>query len=118
MSAAAEVYITIDTATHDTRDKIESAVDMALRGLGFDIAADDRYKISRYQSGVIIEAKSYGCMWEVFEDTWAEKLVREIHAIDETTDMEVYVYNLDREADVCISSRYLFSENYKERGNA
>jgi ASC-1-like (ASCH) protein len=116
VSAAAEVYITIDTATHDTRDKIESAVDMALRGLGFDIAADDRYKISRYQSGVIIEAKSYGCAWEVFEEKGAEKLVREIHAIDETTDMEVYVYNLDREADVCISSRYLFSENHMERG--
>lgn len=118
MSAAAEVYITIDVATHDNRDKIESAVDMALRGLGFDIAADDRYKIDRYKSGVIIEAKSYGCRWEVFEDTWAEKLVREIHAIDETTNMEVYVYNLEREADVSVLSRTLFSENYKQRAHA
>lgn len=115
MSAAAEVYITIDTATHDTRDKIESAVDMALRGLGFDIAADDRYKISRYKSGVIIEAKSYGCMWEVLDDAWAEKLVREIHVIDDTSNAEVYVYNLDREADVSVMSRMLFSENYMEK---
>lgn len=103
MSAAAEVYITIDVATHDNRDKIESAVDMALSELGFDIASEDRYKIDRLKSGVIIEAKSYGCMWKVFEDTWAERLVREIHAIDETTNMEVYVYNLDREADVYVS---------------
>jgi hypothetical protein len=116
MSASAEVYITIDVEKHDTRDKIESAVDMALRGLGFDIAADDRYKIDRLQSGVIIEAKSYGCRWEVFEDTWAEKLVREIHAIDETTEMEVYVYNLEREADVAIGSRYLFPK--KEKAHA
>jgi len=118
MSAAAEVYITIDTATHDTRDKIESAVDMALRGLGFDIAADDRYKISRYNSGIIIECKGYSVAYSVFLEEWAEKLTREIHAIDETTDMEVYVYNLDREADVCVSSRYLFSENYKEKAHS
>ena len=114
MSAAAEVYISVDVG-YKTRDKIESAVDMALRGLGFDIASDDRYKIDRNKSGVIIEAKSYGCMWEVFEDTWAEKLVREIHAIDETTNMEVYVYNLDREADVSVLSRTLFSKNYMEK---
>lgn len=118
MSASAEVYISIDMATHKKRDKIEAAVDMALRGLGFDIAADDRYQISRVKCGVIIEAKSYGCRWEVFEDVWAEKLVREIHAIDETSNAEVYVYNLDREADVSVLSRTLFSENYTQRAHA
>ena len=118
MSASAEVYITIDTTTHDTRDKIESAVDMALRGLGFDIAADDRYKISRYQSGVIIEAKSYGCAWEIFDQDWAEKLVRGIHELDEVADVELYVYNLDREADLVMRTSTLFSEKYSEKAHA
>ena len=118
MSAAAEVYITIDASQKDKWEEIESTVDMALRGLGFDIAADDRYKIGRYHSGMIIECKGYSVAYAVFLEDWAEKLVREIHAIDETTDMEVYVYNLDREADVCISSRYLFSEKYSEKAHA
>jgi hypothetical protein len=34
-------------------------------------------------------------------------LVRDIYAIDDTSDVEVYVYNLEREADVQVSSRYL-----------
>lgn len=118
MSASAEVYISIDMATHKKRDKIEAAVDMALRGLGFDIAADDRYKIDRVKCGVIIEAKSYSCSWEVFEQKWTKDLVREVHAIDETTDMELYVYNLDREADVVMRTSMLFSENYKQKAHA
>ena len=115
MSAAAEVYISVDTPQKATREKIEVAIDQTLRGMGFDISADDRYNIGRYDSGIIVEAKSYGVPWEIFEQGWADNLVREIHRLDETADVELYVYNLDREADVVARTMSLFSENHMER---
>lgn len=116
MSASAEAYITIDSSQKDKWEDIEIKVSETLDELGFD--TNEHYNVGRYRSGMIIECKGYSVAYAVFLEDWAEKLVREIHAIDETTDMEVYVYNLDREADVCISSRYLFSENHKEKANA
>jgi hypothetical protein len=118
MSAAAEVYISVDTPQKATREKIEVAIDQTLRGMGFDISADDRYNIGRYDSGIIVEAKSYSVPWEIFEKEWAEKLVRELHAIDEASDVELYVYNLDREADLSVLTRDLFSESYAEKAHA
>ena len=107
MSASAELYITIDTKGVDSRPKIEAKVEEAVRELGYDPMDTDRYSIGRYLSGIIIEAKSYGVSYDVFQESWAEKLVRDIYAIDNTSDVEVYVYNLEREADVQVSSRYL-----------
>jgi hypothetical protein len=107
MSASAELYITIDTKGVDSRSKIEEKVEEAVRELGYDPMDTDRYSIGRYLSGIIIEAKSYGVSYDVFQESWAEKLVRDIYAIDDTSDVEVYVYNLEREADVQVSSRYL-----------
>jgi len=118
VSAAAEVYITIDASQKDTWEDIELKVSENLDELGFFTKQNEHYKVGRYHSGMIIECKGYSVAYAVFLEDWAEKLVREIHAIDETTDMEVYVYNLDREADVCISSRYLFSEKYSEKAHA
>ena len=106
MSASAELYITIDTDLID-RDEIESKVAEAVRELGYDPMDTLRYSIGRYQSGIIIEAKSHSVSYDVFQEAWAEKLVRDIYAIDDTSDVEVYVYNLEREADVQVSSRYL-----------
>ena len=106
MSASAELYITIDTDLID-RDEIESKVADAVRELGYDPMDTLRYSIGRYQSGIIIEAKSHSVSYDVFQESWAEKLVRDIYAIDDTSDVEVYVYNLEREADVQVSSRYL-----------
>ena len=106
MSASAELYITIDTYLID-RDKIEAKVAEAVRELGYDPMDTTRYSIGRYQSGIIIEAKSHSVSYDVFQESWAEKLVRDIYAIDDTSDVEVYVYNLEREADVQVSSRYL-----------
>ena len=114
MSASAEVYISVAMGVK-SRDKVETKIERALYNFGFDTANKERYSVSRYQSGMIVEAKSYGCAWEIFESQWAEKLVRELHAIDETSDAELYVYNLDREADVSVLTRDLFSENYMER---
>ena len=107
MSASAELYITIDTDGIGSRPAIEAKVEEAVRELGYDPMDTERYKLSRYQSGIIIEAKGYSVSYDVFREDWAEKLVRDIYAIDDTSDVEVYVYNLEREADVMVSSRYL-----------
>jgi len=107
MSASAELYITIDTDGIDSRSKIEEKVEEAVRELGYDPMDTAKYSVGRYLSGIIIEAKGYSVSYEVFQEGWAEKLVRDIYAIDDTSDVEVYVYNLEREADVQVSSRYL-----------
>lgn len=107
MSASAELYITIDTDGMDSRPKIEEKVEEAVRELGYDPMDTARYSVGRYLSGIIVEAKGYSVSYDVFQEDWAEKLVRDIYAIDDTSDVEVYVYNLEREADVMVSSRYL-----------
>ena len=107
MSASAELYITIDTDGIDSRPKIEAKVEEAVRELGYDPMDTTRYSVGRYISGIIVEAKGYSVSYDVFREDWAEKLVRDIYAIDRTSDVEVYVYNLDRTADVEISTRYL-----------
>ena len=111
MSASAELYITIDTKGVDSRSKIEEKVEEAVRELGYDPMDTLRYSVGRYQSGSIIEAKSHSVSYDVFQEAWAEKLVRDIYAIDNTSDVEIYVYNLEREADVQVSSRYLGLDN-------
>ncbi len=115
MSASAEVYISIDNENTEIRGGIQSLVDTALYEYGFDTANKERYNIGRYQSGLIIEAKSYGCSWEIFDQAWAEKLVRDIAVLDETANVELYVYNLEREADLVMRTSDLFSENYTEK---
>ena len=107
MSASAELYITIDTDGVDSRSKIEEKVEGAVKELGYDPMDTAKYSVGRYLSGIIIEAKGYSVSYDVFREDWAEKLVRDIYAIDDTSDVEVYVYNLEREADVQVSSRYL-----------
>jgi hypothetical protein len=118
MSAAAEVYISIDMSKFEDRAPIQTKIEEVLGKLGFDSTNKERYQVGRYQSGIIVEARSYGCAWEIFEQEWADKLVREIHRLDETADVELYVYNLEREADVQVCTRDLFSENHKEKAHA
>lgn len=117
MSGSAEVYISIDMGL-DSRDVVEREIASVLRDLGFDPDNKDRNQVSRLSSGIIVEARSHSVAWEIFDKEWAEKLVRDIAVLDETADVELYVYNLEREADVQVCTRDLFSENHKERGNA
>ena len=117
MSASAEVYISVEMGVK-SRDKIESKIQKVLHDFGFDYNNKERYLVGRYQSGIIIEAKSYGCAWEIFEQEWADKLVRGIHRLDETSVVELYVYNLEREADVVAKTHHLFSESYAEKAHA
>ena len=116
MSASAEVYISIDTSSRETRPAIQELIESTINDLGFSTSDQKRYSCEHYDSGIIIEAKGYSVAWEVFNSEWAEKLIRSIHDFDETADVELYVYNLDREADVSVLSRDLFSENYQQRG--
>jgi len=114
MSASAEVYISVDMG-YDARGSVETSIAAVLRDLGYDPANKERYQVGRFGSGIIVEARSYGASWEIFEKEWAEKLVRDIAVLDETADVELYVYNLEREADVQVCTRDLFSENYTEK---
>lgn len=104
MSASAELYITIDTKEGR---RVEEIVDQAASRLGYDTADGEKYQVGRYTSGLIIEAKGYSVSYDVFEEEWAEEMIRTIHKLDASAQAEVYVYNLDREADVMVSSRYL-----------
>ena len=117
MSGSAEVYISVDMG-YDARGSVETSIAAVLRDLGYDPANKERYQVGRFGSGIIVEARSYSCTWEVFEKEWAEKLVRDIGVLDETADVELDVYNLEREADVQVSTRDLFSENHKEKAHA
>jgi hypothetical protein len=117
MSGSAEVYISVDMG-YDARGSVETSIAAVLRDLGYDPANKERYQVGRFGSGIIVEARSYGCSWEVFEKEWAEKLIRDIAVLDETADVEVYVYNLEREADVSMRTIDLFSENRKEKAHA
>lgn len=117
MSASAEVYISVDTSGRETREPIQELIESTLNELGFDVNDEKRYTCGHYISGIIVEVKGHSVAWEVFDNAWAEQLVRLINDYDETSDVEIYVYNLDREADVSVSSRDLFSENYQQRGD-
>ena len=117
MSASAEVFISVDVG-YNTRGSIETSIEVALRDLGFDPTNKERYQVGRYGSGIIVEARGHSIAWEIFEKNWAMNLIRDINAIDEVADVELYVYNLDREADLQVGSRDLFSESYKEKVHA
>jgi hypothetical protein len=38
--------------------------------------------------------------WQVFEQEWADSLVKAIYEVAPEADAELFVYNLEREADV------------------
>jgi len=115
MSGSAEVYISVDMG-YDARGSVETSIAAVLRDLGYDPANKERYQVGRFGSGIIVEARSYGCSWDVFDKEWAEKLVRDIAALDETANVELYVYNLEREADLVMRTNDLFSKNHMEKG--
>jgi len=102
MSASAEVYISMDfigKVEQDNMDKAEQIIEEAISYYGMPIDGD-RYKVGRYHSGNIYESKSYGCSYEVFENTPWQNLVSQVYAIDQNISLSVSVYNLDREPEV------------------
>jgi hypothetical protein len=100
MSAAAEVYLSV-SKPYDV-DKVVDVVEKALNDVGFSGATPQTFI-----SGHIWEARGWSVSWDVFEQRWADDFVRAIMAIAPECDVDLYVYNLEREADNVSTSRRL-----------
>jgi len=93
VSAAAEVYLSV-SKPYDV-DKVVDVVEKALNEVGFYGATPQTF-----HSGHIWEARGWSVAWSVFEQEWADSLVKAIYEVAPEADAELYVYNLEREADV------------------
>ena len=99
MSAAAEIYLTIAAERSEVKSMHTEVVDEWLSDAGF-FTSGENYRRSSYQSGDIYEVRGYSVSYDVFDPAWAESLVKKLYKLDPKLDVEVYVYNLDRTADV------------------
>ena len=93
MSASAEVHIAVSRPFDD--DAVSKIVEDHL----CDIGMSD-WEVARLQSGALWDGKGHSVSWDVFEQSWADGLVKAIYEVAPEADTEVYVYNLEREADV------------------
>jgi hypothetical protein len=100
MSASAEVYISVDNSDREKRGAFQDLIEEKLKDIGMDITDTTRFSIGHYGSGIIVECKGHSVAWTIFEQEWANSIVHDLYAIDSDADVEVYVYNLEREADV------------------
>ena len=94
MSAAAEVYLSV-SKPYDT-DRLMPVIEKAFQ----DIGIDKIQTIDHMTSGLIVEHRGWSVAWQVFEQEWADSLVKAIYEVAPEADAELYVYNLEREADV------------------
>jgi len=102
VSASAEVHISV--AGYGDREKITEIIEQELANVGFDTTPSREYSVWYGEFGWMFDARSYGCSWDVLEDYWAKGLVSLIYDADPSLSVDVYVYNLDREADVVAST--------------
>ena len=98
MSASAEVYLTITADREKSPSLYPEVVDKWLYDAGFIIDGEN-YRRSSLQSGDIYEVRGYHVSYDVFHDDWCDGLVKKFFALDKELDVEVYVYNLEREPD-------------------
>lgn len=98
MSASAEVYLTITADRTKSPSLYPEVVDEWLHDAGFIIDGEN-YRRSSLQSGDIYEVRGYHVSYDVFHDEWCDGLVKKFFALDKELDVEVYVYNLEREPD-------------------
>lgn len=98
MSASAEVYLTITADRTKSPSLYPEVVDKWLYDAGFIIDGEN-YRRSSLQSGDIYEVRGYHVSYDVFHDEWCDGLVKKFFALDKELDVEVYVYNLEREPD-------------------
>lgn len=98
MSASAEVYLTITADRQKSPSLYPEVVDEWLHDAGFIIDGEN-YRRSSLQSGDIYEVRGYHVSYDVFHDEWCDGLVKKFFALDKELDVEVYVYNLEREPD-------------------
>jgi hypothetical protein len=100
MSASAEVYVSVDDsdAKHEAGDKVDQIVEAALKEVCIPTTGSS-YAVSRMSSGVIFESRGHSVSYDVFDEAFAKGIVQKLHDLDDGLDVEVYVYNLEREAD-------------------
>lgn len=104
MSASAEVFITITADKSTGKSRYPEIVDKWLSEVGFPTSGE-RYSKSSLQSGDIYEVRSHSVSYDVFGQEWCASLVKELRFLDKELDVEVYVYNLEREADASYTTR-------------
>lgn len=103
MSASAEVYLTITADRTKSPSLYPEVVDKWLHDAGFIIDGEN-YRRSSLQSGDIYEVRGYHVSYEVFDQEWTASLVKELYFLDKELDVEVFVYNLEREPDASYST--------------
>jgi len=99
MSASAEVYVSVSSEHLSSVMKVVDVVENHLREVGFAIG-DNNYQHSRMISGDIWEVRGHSVSYDVFDQEWADGLTKAIYEVAPEADTEIYVYNLEREADV------------------
>lgn len=112
MSASAEVYVSITT---EKAERLSEIVDVWLRSVNLPTTGED-YRKSITHGGDIYEVRGWSVSYEVFDQDWSASLVRELYQLDDSLDVEVYVYNLEREPDASYTTREgrRFMESEKE----
>lgn len=113
MSASAEVYVSVDCSK--AKQNIFLAVDEVVNKAFEKVCiptTGSNYNTSRMMSGTIYESRGHSVAYEVFEEDFARGIVKKLHDLDQGLDVEVYVYNLEREADASYTTLRL--ENDKE----
>lgn len=103
MSASAEVYLTITADKGTGQNRYPEIVDKWLASAGF-FTSGENYRRSSLQSGDIYEVRGHSVSYDVFDQEWCASLVKELRFLDKELDVEVFVYNLDREADASYST--------------
>ena len=117
MSASAEVYISAsDIRSSEEGDQVIDAIDNRLEYLGFSTKGSG-FIIGRYLSGLEVEVKGHSVSYDVFLENWASGLITEVYAINPMISLEISVYNLDRTADVMLTTWDVFSENGQQAVN-
>ena len=108
MSASAEVYVSVDVskAKQNVFIKVDKIVEEALQEVGIPTTGSS-YAVSRMMSGSIYESRGHSVSWQVFDDEFVQGIVQKLHDLDDGLDVEVYVYNLEREADNSYTTRRL-----------
>jgi hypothetical protein len=113
MSGSAEVYLTITADKEKSPNRYPEIVDKWLAGAGF-FTSGENYRRTSVQSGDIYEVRGYSVSYDVFDQEWSADLVNELHLLDKELDVEVFVYNLEREADASYSTRDIPDDHDKE----
>jgi hypothetical protein len=112
VSASAEVFITITADKEKSPHRYPEIVEKWLLEVGFPTSGE-RYSKSSLQSGDIYEVRSHSVSYDVFGQEWCASLVKELRFLDKELDVEVYVYNLDREADASYTTADIIDQETK-----